>query len=99
MGRLALGQFLEQRLIRARLANRLLVKEDEPLQIDFLDADLSRNFHECRKLRDGLFQAGEPDGNLRLVVSLPLLQLAKRAHVASDAAEIIPAADRLERLA
>ena len=40
--------------------------------------------------------ASKSNRNLRPGVSLPLLQLAKRAHVADDAAEIIPATNRLE---
>ena len=99
IGRFLLRQALEQRLIRLRLANGRFIEEHQPLQIDLLDTDLGCNLHKGRQFLDGLFQAGEPNRDLRFGVSLPLLQFAKRAHVADDAAEIIPATDRLETLA
>jgi len=74
-------------------------KKHKPLQIDFLDTDLGCNLNKCGELLDRLSQASKPNRNPRCSVSLPLLQLAKHAHVAEDAAEIIPATDCLEALA
>src|SRR5262249_10398668 len=99
MGRIFVRQTLEQRLIRTCFANSRLIKEHESLQIDFPDADLRRKRHECWQFFDSLLQAGEPDGDLRLSVSLSLLQFAKRAHVSYYAAEIIFAPNGFEGLA
>src|SRR5262249_5048177 len=91
-----LGQALEQGLIRPRLANGRFSEKHEPLQIDLLDTDLGRNLHECWELLDSFSEPSKPNGNQWPGVPLPLLQFAKRAHVADDAAEIILATDRLE---
>src|SRR5258708_13836210 len=95
----SLRQAFEQRRSRLCLADGGSGEKHEPLQVNLLDTDLGCNFHECRKFLDGLSQASKPNRNLRPGVSLPLLQLAKRAHVAADAAAIIPATNRLEALA
>ena len=47
-------ELLEQRLIGPRHADRLVLEEHEPLQIDFLHADFGGDAHEGRQLGDGL---------------------------------------------
>src|SRR6187401_574848 len=75
-------QALEQRLIRPCFADRRLAEEDKSLQIDFLDADFRRQPHECGQFHDRFLQARKPDRDLRLRMSLPVLQLAKGANIA-----------------
>src|SRR5712691_7923479 len=90
------GQLLEQRLIRPRHADRVLVEKDQALQMDFLHADIGRYLDEGRQLFDRLLQAGQPGGDKRFVVSFALLQLPECTDVLENAVEIIPAADRAE---
>jgi hypothetical protein len=65
---------LVERLVGARLADRVVLEEDEALEVDLLDADLGRHPHEGRQLGDRLLQAGEPGGDARAVVALALLE-------------------------
>src|SRR5262249_60889471 len=67
----------------------VFLKNHEPLQMPFLDAGLGGDADEIRQFLNGLAQAGEPGGDLRLCMTFTLLQSAKRADVFENAIEII----------
>src|SRR5687768_3977650 len=93
-----LRHVVEQRLIRSRLADRILVEEYQPLEVDFLDADVGSHLNEGRQLSYRLFQAGEPGRHAWLGVPFTFLQLAKSAHIAEDTRKIVLAADLMKAL-
>src|SRR5215475_8725901 len=90
------AQALEQGLIRPRHTDRLLLEEDEALQVDLLDADTGRNAHEGRQVSHRLLEAGEPGRDPWPVMPFALLQLAERPNIPENALEIILATNRLE---
>ena len=73
---------LVERLVGPRHADRVVLEEDEALQVDFLHADLGRDPHEGRQFGDGLLEARQPGRDARLRVALALLQRAEGADVA-----------------
>ncbi len=87
-------ELLVERLVRSRHADGVLVEEHQPLQIDFLDADVGGHLHEGRQLGNRLAQSGEPGRDPRPLLAFALLQVAEGADVLEDAAEVILAAYR-----
>ena len=92
-------QLIEQRLVRSREADGVLLEIDETLQMDFPEADAMGDFDEGGQFGDCFSQACQPRGDPRLFVALALLQIAKGAHVTQDTREIVPAAHDFEQLA
>ena len=93
MDRFLARKLLVERLVRPRHADGVVLEEDQPLQMHFLDAGLGGDTDEVRQFLDGFAQAGEPGRNPRLEVALALLQLAEGAHVFQDAIEVVLAAN------
>src|SRR5215468_1117871 len=89
MDRFRSGKLFVERLIGPRHANGVFLEKHEPLQMHFLDAGLGGDADEIRQFLNGLAQAGEPGGDLRLCMTFTLLQSAKRADVFENAIEII----------
>src|ERR1700749_4694981 len=56
------GHPLIERLIRTCMTDRVILEEDQALQVDLLDADLGGDPHEVRQFGDGLLQASQPGG-------------------------------------
>ena len=98
MLRLFTRHALEQRLVGPGQPDRILFEEDHSLQIDLANTDLRRHAHERRQFGNGLLQTGEPGRDARALLPFALLQVAKRANVSEDAAEVILAADRQKGL-
>ena len=84
---------LVQSLVRPRLADGIVVEEDQPLQMYFLDAGLGGDTNEVRQFLDGLAQAREPCRDPRLEMALAFLQFPEGAHILQDAVEVILAAN------
>ena len=89
----------EQGLIGPGQPDRVLVEEDEPLQVDLLDTDVRGNAHEIRQFGDGLLEASQPQRHARFCYDFALLHRPEPAHVGEDALEIVLAPHGFESFA
>src|SRR6202047_1749736 len=87
-------ELLVESLVGSRMANRVLLEEHQPLQIYLLHAGFGSDADEVGQLRDGLTQPRQPCRDARLIVPLPLLQVAEGTHILQDAIEEVLAPDR-----
>ena len=77
VARLLPGHLLVKRLIGTRVSNRIMFKENQSLQVDFLYADFGGELYECRQFSDRLLQSCEPGRDTRQLFALAFLQIAK----------------------
>ena len=90
---LHLLEFVKERLVRPRHADRIGIEEHHALQIHFSDPDLVSHFDERHQFGQRLAQAGQPDGNARRGMTFRFLQVAKTANIAENALEVIASTD------